>query len=101
MSEADLGLEAVAAVGGRGDCRSPRERARLAVVGVVDATMARGPSARGEQDLPASGIRAEPRLRRALPRAVFATPAEPPGGVPEHVDACPEVRDCVDVRASI
>ena len=28
--------------------------------------MARRPSARGEQDLPASGIRVEPRLRRAL-----------------------------------
>ena len=71
--EADPELDVVAAVGCRGDRRSPRERARLAVVGVVDATMARGPSARGEQDLPASRIRVEPRLRRALPGTVGAT----------------------------
>ena len=32
---------------------------------------------------------------------VGATPAEPPGGLPEHVDARPEVLDCVDVGASI
>jgi hypothetical protein len=32
---------------------------------------------------------------------VVATPAKPPGGLPERVDACPQVLDCVDVRASI
>ena len=68
VRETDSELDLVAAVGVRGDRRSPRERARLAVVGVVDAAMARGPSARGEQDLPASCIRVEPRLRRALRR---------------------------------
>ena len=40
--------------------------------------MARGPSARGEQDLPASRIRVEPRLRRALGRRVATAPTEPP-----------------------
>ena len=30
-----------------------------------------------------------------------ATPAEPPGRLPEHVDARPEILDRVDIRASI
>ena len=77
---------------------SPRKRARLAMVGVVDATVARRPSARGEEHLPASRIRLEPRLRRALGRGVATAPAEAPRGFPEHVDACPEVLDSVDVR---